>query len=490
MAPIKPIVLVTGATGYIGERLVSRLIEENYPVRVLVRDKTRLQGRHWLNQVEVVQGDVLKPETLGTAFSGIDVAFYLIHSANTGHTYRQRDVTAARIFSRGARQAGVDRIVYLSGLGDKPGNRSNRHRFKQRAGDALRKSGVRVTEFRAAMVVGSGSLSFEMIRYLTERLPIMICPRWVKMRVRPIAIRNALDYLVTALVQVESAGEIIEIGGSNSLTYGQMISQYAEVRGLRRIQISLPILSPRLSSYWIHWMTPVPASIARPFIDGLRHEVIVSEEKARHLFPTMELLGYKTAVRRGLAHLQAGDVETSWKDALATSQGDFAPVILRSHDGLLIEQRQQIVKAPPLAVFQIFSGIGGDRGWPYFNWAWQLRGIMDRLIGGVGLRRGRRDPDELRVGDALDFWRVEAIKPGRLLRLRAEMKLPGLAWLQYEATSVENSKIRLTQTAFFASKGLLGLLYWYILYPIHGLIFSGTIRDLAKKAEMLAEKKS
>jgi len=322
-----------------------------------------------------------------------------------------------------------------------------------------------------------------MIRDLTERLPVMICPRWVYTSVQPIAIRNVVDYLVAALKTPGNADEIIELGGPDVQSYADMIRQYAEERGLRRLLVRAPVSALRLSSYWLHWMTPVPASIARPFITGLQNELVVKSEKAARLFPNIVPYDFRTAVRRALAHLEAGEVETTWNDALATSQGDVTPVILTSHDGMMIEQRQRITNAPATNVFQSFSSIGGERGWPYFNWAWRLRGMADRLIGGVGLRRGRRDQQELRVGDALDFWRVEAVEPGRLLRLRAEMKLPGRAWLQFDASPLSNSKTRLTQTAFFASKGLLGLLYWYLLYPIHGLIFSGMIRKLAKQAE-------
>ncbi len=480
----KPIILVTGATGYIGGRLVPRLLEAGYPVRVLARDVNRLQGRQWFERVEIVQGDVLKPETLVPAMAGVGAAYYLVHSMSSSQDFHQRDLLAASNFGQAAKAAGVMRIIYLGGLGDPEADLSQHLRSRQQTGEALRQSGVPVTEFRAAIIVGSGSLSFEMVRYLTERIPVMICPRWVHTRVQPIAIRNVLEYLVATLDEPASAGEILEIGGADILTYGEMMTQYAQERGLRRVLLSVPVLTPRLSSYWVHWMTPVPASIARPLIEGLRNEVIARDDTARRLFPEIVPLNYRTAVRHALAHLDARDVETTWNDALATSQGDMTPVILTTHDGMMIERRQKITAAPPSTVYQAFSSLGGNRGWPYFNWAWRLRGMLDRLIGGVGYRRGRRDPEELRVGDTLDFWRVEAVEPGRLLRLRAEMKVPGRAWLQFEAKPVQDSKTLLTQTAFFASKGLFGLLYWYALYPIHGLIFWGMIRKLAEQAEL------
>ncbi len=478
-----PPILVTGATGYVGGRLVPRLLAAGYRVRVLARDAQRLQGRPWLNQVETFQGDALRPETLAPALRGVRRAFYLIHSLGKAGDFHERDLTAARNFGRAAHQAGVDRLIYLGGLG-RPERELSRHlRSRQETGDALREAGLPVTELRAAVIVGSGSLSFEMVRYLTERVPVMICPRWVFTRIQPIAIRNVVDYLVAALESEASAGQIIEIGGADILTYGDMMRQYAEERGLRRWIVPVPVLTPRLSSYWVHWMTPVPASIARPLIEGLRNEVVVRDDRARQLFPDIEPLDYRAAVRRALAHLEAGDVETTWNDALASSQGDVRPTILATYDGMIIERRQRIADAPPATVYRVFSRLGGERGWPTFDWAWQLRGSLDRLVGGVGLRRGRRDPEALRVGDALDFWRVEAVEPGRLVRLRAEMKLPGRAWLQFESRARPDQGSLLVQSAFFAPKGLSGLLYWYLLYPLHSLIFSSMIRRLARQAE-------
>jgi uncharacterized protein YbjT (DUF2867 family) len=398
-------------------------------------------------------------------------------------------MTAARNLGLAAKAAGVERFVYLGSLGDPQASPSDQLRSRRSTGEALRASGIPVTEFRAATIIGCGSLTYEIIRYMTERVPVMICPRWVYTRVQPIATCNVLNYLVAALEKPDSTGEIIEIGGQDILTYGEMIKQYAEVRGLRRLLLPVPRLSPvqpltnRLSAYWIHWASPVPAPIARSHIDGFLNEAIVLDHKALRLFPEIEPIGYKRAVQHSLDQIRAGNVETAWYDALATSQGDEQPVRLTTHDGMLIERRRRLVNAPASAVHRAYTGVGGDRGWPYYNWAWRVRGLIDRLVGGVGLRRGRRDPDHLRVGDALDFWRVEAVEADRLLRLRAEMKVPGRAWLQYEATPTANSKTHLTQTAYFASKGLFGLLYWYILYPIHGLIFSGTIRKLAEQAE-------
>ncbi len=482
-----PIVLVTGATGYVGGRLVPRLLEAGYRVRVLVRDPGRLQGRPWLDQVDVATGDVFQPTSLLPALVGVSAAYYLVHSMQKtphgGGDFHERDLRAARIFGQVAAAAQVGRILYLGGLGDPEADLSQHLRSRQETGAALRAAGVPVTEFRAAVIVGSGSASFEMIRQLTERVPVMVCPKWVYTRVQPIAIRNVLDYLVAALAVPDSAGRVIEIGGSDVLAYGEMMTGYAEVRGLKRWLLPVPVLTPRLSSYWVHWVTPIPAEIARPLIEGLRNEVVVRDDTARRLFPDVQLLDYRTAVALALSRLNAGSIESAWTDALVNTRGDLPPVTFTVQDGMMSERRQMVVGASPGAVFAAFAGLGGKHGWPTFNWAWQLRGVADRMIGGVGFRRGRRDPLDLRVGDALDFWRVEAVEPDRLLRLRAEMKMPGDAWLQFEALPQADDQTLLVQTAYFAPKGLLGPLYWYGLYPVHGPVFSSLIEAVGHMAE-------
>lgn len=476
-------VLVTGATGYIGGRLVPRLLDAGHEVRVLARDPARLQGRPWLESVEVLCGDVLKADTLRPAMAGIEAAYYLIHSMGDTADFHERDLTAARNFSQAAAAEGVQHIIYLGGLGDSESDLSDHLRSRQETGSVLREAGVAVTEFRAAVIVGSGSLSFEMIRYLTERVPVMIAPRWVFTRIQPIGIRNVLEYLVAALETSACKGRTLEIGGADVQTYGRMMLGYAEARGLKRWLVSVPVLTPRLSSYWVHWVTPVPASIARPLIEGLRNEVIVRDHTARDLFPQIVPMSYHDAVTLSLQRLQAEQVETAWSDALFSSQRDVPPLVLTTHEGMILERRQRVTATSPAALFRAFTSLGGTQGWLYFNWAWRLRGIADRLVGGVGFRRGRRDPHHVRVGDALDFWRVEAVEQDRLLRLRAEMKVPGRAWLQFKAEPLEDGRTRLVQTAFFAPKGLFGLLYWYVLYPVHALIFSGLIDRLAALAE-------
>lgn len=475
-------VLVTGATGYVGGRLVPRLLDAGHAVRVMVRDPDRIRGRPWRRRVEVVRGDVHDADSLAVALRGIDAAYYLVHGMSDGADFAERDRADARRFGDIARAAGVRRIVYLGGLGDPAADLSHHLRSRQQVGDALRESGVAVTEFRAAVIVGSGSVSFEIVRNLTERLPAMICPRWVATRNQPIAIRDVLSYLVLSLATPESAGRVVEIGGADVLTYRDMMLGYARVRGLRRFLVPVPVLTPRLSSYWVHWTTPIPASIARPLIEGLRNEVVVRDDAAARLFPSIRPLGYEEAIRLALRRVEEHGVESRWADALQTSQGDRRPLTLAFHEGMYVERRRVDTAAAPDAVFRVFTGLGGARGWLFANALWRVRGALDRLVGGVGLRRGRRDPDTVRVGDAVDFWRVEAVEPPRLLRLRAEMRLPGRAWLEFEATARDGGGTELVQTAYFEPRGLTGFLYWHVLTPVHAVMFSRMVRRIAERA--------
>jgi uncharacterized protein YbjT (DUF2867 family) len=488
-----PLALVTGATGYVGGRLVPRLLEAGFRVRCLVRSRPgRLDGRPWREAVEVAVGDVLEEGSLDTALAGVDVAYYLIHGMSRSGDFRDRDVRAGRHFAGAAQRAGVGRIVYLGGLGDPAADLSEHLASRHETGDALREAGVPVTELRAAVIVGSGSISFEMVRYLVERVPTMIMPKWVSTRIQPIAVRDVLSYLVAAASEPKARGRIVEIGGADVLTYRRMMEIYADERNLPRLMLPVPVLTPRLSSLWVHLVTPIPSEIARPLIEGVRNEVIVRDDEARRIFPTIEPIGYRQAVQLALARLDADEVETSWSDAIASARGDARPVMLADEEGMLLEHRERWVNAPPALVYQAFSTIGGATGW-YANGLWRLRGVLDRLVGGPGFRRGRRDADELRVGDAVDFWRVEAVEPGRRLLLRAEMKLPGDGWLEFRAeTDPEGAepaqaegRTLLSQTAYFAPRGLSGLLYWYTVYPLHGPIFSGMIDWLAARAEAL-----
>jgi len=481
-------ILVTGATGYIGGRLVPRLLEAGCRVRVLARHPSQLQGRAWLPRLEVVQGDVLDPVALTEALDGIRAAYYLIHSMSKGQDFQQRDLAAAHAFGQAARGAGVKRLIYLGGLGD-PGESLSPHlRSRQEVGKALARYGVPTIEFRAAVIVGSGSAAFEMMRYTVEGMPILFCPAWVDTHLQPISVRDVLDYLVAALGLPEAqvgAHRVVEIGGADILTYHKMMRGYAKARGLRRPMLMAPFLPLNVCATWLHWITPIPAPLAHALIEGMRNEVVVRDDAARRLFPDIRPRDYVTSLERALARVYTDQVETTWSDSQVSATGDAIPVTFTTQEGLLLERRRHLAEAPAGAVYRSFTGLGGERGWLYADWIWRARGVIDRLVGGVGFRRGRRHPDELRVGDALDFWRVEALEPDHLMRLRAEMKVPGLAWLQFEVIPQSPGKSLVMQTAFFEPKGLPGLLYWYLLYPIHGFIFSALIRKVIVRAQKL-----
>jgi len=492
MTPNK-LILVTGATGYVGGRLIPRLLEAGYRVRCLVRDPERLQGHSWLKQVEVVCGDVLHPETLAPAMQGVDVAYYLIHGIQGGKVYAERDMNAARNFVVAADSANLERIIYLGELVDASAQLSPYLRSRHETGYTLRQGRVPVTEFRAGMIIGSGSVLFEMLRFLTERQPVLVCPSWFFSRAQPIAIRNVLDYLVAALETPESLGKLIEIGGANRLAYADMLLEYAKERKLKRILIPTPIYAPRLSAYWVHMMTPVTYHAVLPLIEGLNADAIVHNDMAGKLFPDIQLLDFQTALRLALGRVETNNVETSWSDALVTSAGDIQPYTFTINEGMFIEQRKLLVDLPAEAVFRAYTGIGGERGWLYMDWAWHIRGWLDKLVGGVGLRRGRRDPDDIRTGESLDFWRVEQLlypegenRKG-VMRLQAEMKSPGKAWLEFQSLPQENfganEQTLLTTTAYFDPHGLFGLLYWYALWPFHKFIFDGLTRKIAERAQ-------
>jgi uncharacterized protein YbjT (DUF2867 family) len=470
-------ILIVGASGYIGGRLVSLLQAGGHDLVLSSRDARPLAAR--FPESGVVAADLLDPATLPPALEGIEVAYYLAHSMAGGEQgFAERDRQAARNFAQAAKQAGVTRIIYLGGLGDDSAGLSHHLASRHETGAELAAHGVPVTEFRAAVIIGSGSASFEILRHLTERLPIMITPRWVATRCQPIGIGDVLDYLVAALDHPEISG-IVEVGGPDVLSYGDMMRSYARLRGLRRLMIPVPVLTPRLSSYWVNLVSPVPAGIARPLIEGLRNEVVVRRPGPASGFDVRPL-PYVEALQRAIDRTDRHDVESTWFDAQAVP--DRASLSsLTSHEGMIVERRQRTIAAAPELVFAEIERVGGDAGWPYANILWRVRGLMDRLVGGVGMRLGRRDPEHLRVGDALDFWRVEDVQRSTLLRLRAEMKVPGRAWLQYEVSPVEGGS-RFVQTAFFEPKGLPGLAYWYVLYPVHGLIFRGMARVLAERA--------
>jgi uncharacterized protein YbjT (DUF2867 family) len=471
-------ILVVGASGYVGGRLVSLLAARGVELVLLARDPGPLAAR--FPAARIVGADLLDAESLPGAVEGVDVAYYLAHAMGGDEaTFAERDRRAAGNFAAAAASAGVRRIVYLGGLGVDGPNLSRHLASRHEVGAELARHGVPVTEFRAAIVIGSGSASFEILRHLTERLPVMITPRWVATRCQPIGIRDVLDYLVGALDHPEVTG-VVEIGGPDVLSYGDMMRTYARLRGLRRLMIPVPVLTPRLSSYWVSLISPVPANIARPLIEGLRNEVVVRDSGPAGRFGTNPK-PYVEAVALAIERTDRHAIESTWFDALA-APGKAVLSSMTSREGMIIDRQARYVAASPSRVFAQVERVGGANGWPYANALWRIRGLLDRLVGGIGMRLGRRDPEHLRVGDALDFWRVEEVRAPDLLRLRAEMKVPGRAWLQYEVVP-EGVGSRLVQTAFFEPKGVPGLGYWYLLYPVHALIFKGAVRALTERAK-------
>ena len=479
------LILVTGSTGYLGGRLVPRLLEAGYRVRCLARDPNRLQGHSWTHRVEIVSGDALVAGTLTEAMRGVSVAYYLLHGKQGGKINAEVDLLVARNFAQAAEETGIERIIYLGELVDPLTDLSPYLRARHETGRLLGSGKVPVTEFRAGMIVGSGSALFEMIRYLTEREPVLICPAWFYSQAQPIAIRDVLSYLIAALETPESVGRLVEIGGPTRLTYADMLLGYAKERGLQRWLIRTPFYMPKLSAYWVHMVTPLHWRVVLPLIEGLRARIIVQDEAARKLFPHIKPMDFGSAVHLALGRIQRDNVETSWSDALGIVTGDVQPYKLTVAQGMFIETRQLLLDLPAESVFRSYAGIGGERGWLYMDWAWGLRGWIDKAVGGVGLRRGRRHPDDIRVGESLDLWRVEEIEKDHLLRLRAEMKLPGRAWLQFESTP-QDEKTLFTVTAYFAPRGFFGWVYWYAMWPFHKFIFDGLTRRLASRARLLS----
>jgi uncharacterized protein YbjT (DUF2867 family) len=473
-------VLVTGATGYIGGRLVPRLYEQGHAVRCLARSAQRLQGR-FPAAVEIVDGSIDDSAALNTALADCDVAYYLVHSMSSTTQFAAADRDAARAFGAAAKSAGLGLIIYLGGLGDAREGLSSHLQSRHEVGKELRASGVPVIEFRAAQIIGSGSISFEMIRYLTERLPIMIAPRWVRTKCQPIGVRDVLSYLLAALSK-NFENHIYEIGGTTVETYRGIMLRYAAMRGLHRTILVVPFFTPKLSSYWVHIVTPIPARLAQPLIAGLYNEVVVRDESAARDFPGITPQSLDEALRLALDRSQSADRESTWFDAFAAQnpKGEFAGLT----EGMLVDRRERTVRASAVRTAEVFSSLGGDRGWLSSNALWRLRGWIDTMAGGIGLRRGRRSMKNLRVGDALDFWRVEEYHPGQMLRLRAEMLLPGRAWLQFESKPVTPAKSTLVQTAFFEPRGLWGYAYWFCILPFHGIVFGRLIEQVVRTAEL------
>ena len=477
-------ILLTGSTGYIGNLLVSPLLEAGHVVRCLARRPERLVNEPWASRVEIVEGDVLRPDSLDTAFDAIDAAFYLVHSMGSGEKdFAERDRQAALNFAGAAERSGTQRIIYLGGISPKGGASSKHLTSRLDTGTALRSGRVPVTEFRAGAVIGSGSFSFELVRYLTERVPLMTTPRWVHTLTQPIAVDDVVAYLVAALDTAESAGLVIEIGGRDVLTYGDMIRRYAALRGLRRLLVPVPFLTPRLSSRWVGFISPLDVQVARPLIDGLESELVADAETALSLFDIAPM-GYDRAVE--LALQRPGTVE-GWRPFVSagasTTEARGSLLYTYDREGLLGEVRSLPVKASSSRVFDLIQSLGGNTGWLHADRLWTLRGVVDRLLGGPGRRRSDHPSRPLRPGDAMDFWRVEAVEPDRTLLLRAEMKLPGRAWLHYEVEPDGASSCTVTQASVFEPKGLLGLVYWHAARPLHRYVFSGMLEALRRRAE-------
>ncbi|WP_344079291.1 SDR family oxidoreductase [Luedemannella helvata] len=487
--------LVTGATGYVGGRLVPRLLAAGHDVRCLVRNPVRLRDEPWADTVEIVAGDVTKPDGLVDALRGCDVAYYLVHALGRPD-FPSLDRVGAEVFTQAAATAGVGRLIYLGGPEPAEHHSSDHLRSRDEVARIMLAGPVPTVVLRAAVIIGSGSASFEMLRYLTERLPVMVTPRWVRNRVQPIAIRDVLRYLVECPTSVPAdINRAFDIGGPDVLTYAEMMRRYAEVAGLTRPVIApVPALTPKLSALWVGLVTPVPGAIARPLVASLIHEAVCKEQDILEYVPVPPdgLIGFDEAVRLALAKIRDADVETRWSDAswpwasTAPLPSDPLPTDPEWSGGTVYtDVREHAVAAPQGALWRVIEAIGGEHGWYSFPLAWSARGWLDRLAGGVGLRRGRRDPRRLMVGEALDFWRVEEIVPGRLLRLRAEMRLPGRAWLEMRAEP-DGEHARYRQRAVFLPRGPAGHAYWAAVWPFHAIVFGGMARNIAAAAKRQA----
>jgi len=480
-------ILVTGATGYIGGRLVPRLLEAGHDVRVFVRNPDRLSDVPWAGQVEVAQGDLTVADDVTAAVKGRDVVYYLAHAMASGPDFERAEETAARNVARAAGKSGVTRIVYLGGLHPREGTLSPHLRSRAAVGQILLQSGVPTAALQAGTVIGSGSASFEMIRHLTEVLPYMPAPKWVRNFIQPIAVRDVLHYLVNAAGLPSSVNRTFDIGGPDVLRYGQMMNGYALEAGLHQRPIaSLPVLTPWLASQWVNLVTPIPRALAIPIIASLQYDCVIQENDIEEFIPAPEggLTGYRTSVRLALGKMRAGEVETSWQNSsIAGAPSDLLPSDPDwSGHTVFTDARQQHSEANVDELWSVVEGIGGENGWYSFPLAWAARGWMDKVVGGVGLRRGRRDARRLSVGDALDFWRVEQIDRGRFLRLRAEMKVPGGAWLEMTTEADPAGGSTYSQRAVFFPSGLAGRLYWFAILPFHGVIFAGMANRITQAA--------
>ncbi|MCA9440778.1 MAG: SDR family oxidoreductase [Candidatus Omnitrophica bacterium] len=488
MEHVSESVLVTGATGYIGGRLVPRLLEKGFVVHCLVRSKRKLQNRPWVNHpnLRVFEGDLQDRSIVSKALEGCRAAYYLVHSMMTaGDEFRDRDNQMARQFASVAEECGLSQIIYLGGLGETGPGLSEHLASRREVEECLSSTTVPVTNFRAAMIVGSGSASFEILRYLVERLPIMITPKWVQTECQPIAVRNVLFYLVDCLEKPSTLGKTLDIGGPEVMTYEEIIQIMARALGLSKRRIlRVPVLTPRLSSLWIHLVTPISHQIARPLAEGLRNRVVCRDGEAQDLMP-QELLSIQESIERAVGKVAGNEVETAWMDA-----GPIPGDPEWAGGKVFCDSRKTRYQGPPEWGYAAFTRIGGEHGYYSVDWLWVLRGWMDKMVGGPGLRRGRRHPDKVGYGEALDFWRVTDLQENRRMELKAEMKLPGKALLEFtvEPDPETPGVSVVTQTAWFYPKGLFGLLYWYMTAPFHGFVFKGMLNGIRQHALSLGRR--
>ena len=480
-------VLVTGATGYVGGRLVPKLLEQGYSVRVLAREPHRLDGVPWHDDVEIIQGDLQVRADVARAVSAVDVVYYLVHSMSSAGDFEEVERQVATLVAEEAKSAQVKRIVYLGGLHPK-GQLSRHLGSRKEVGEILLASGVPTIALQAGVIIGSGSASFEMIRHLTEILPAMPAPKWVRNKIQPIAIRDVLHYLVKSAELPPEINRAFDIGGPDVFRYFQLMNGYAKEAGLKeRLILALPVLTPWLASQWVNLVTPIPRSLAVPIIESLLHDAVMKNHDIDDVIPPPAegLTGFRRSVELALVRMRSGEVETSWRNTeVIGAPSDPLPSDPEwAGHTVYTDSREVTVAAPSDELWKVVESIGGDNGWYSLPVAWAARGLLDKLVGGVGLRRGRRDPDKLLTGDALDFWRVEKIERGSFLRLRAEMKLPGLAWLEFTVTPVGEEHSTLSQRAIFFPQGLGGRLYWFAVTPLHGIVFAGMARSMGKAAE-------
>ena len=465
-------VLVLGASGYVGSHLVPRLVEAGHTVRASSRNAEVLEARGW-EGVECVSADALNRESLEAAMAGVEVAYYLVHSMAAGADFAARDRQAAMHFREAAAAAGVQRIVYLGGL-QTQGADTAHLRSRAETGEVLRAGSVPVTEIRAGIIVGAGSAAFEVIRDLALHLRAMVTPRWVRSRTQPIALDDLLEYLVGLLTVPESTGQTYDVGGPEVLSYQAMMTQFAEVMGRRIWIVPVPVLTPRLSSYWLDLVTAVPSNVARPLIDGLSHDLLADDRALRELLP-IPLRTYRDAVRQALVMEREERVPARWTEGALAYRGWDSDVSYYSRQ----TRASVVTEAPVEAAWRAIASVGGRKGWPAYGLLWRVRGMVDRAIGGTGMRRGRRHASEVRVGDTIDWWRVVAVEPGRRLTLLAEMKVPGAAVLELEAVAVDGGGSKVTASAYVHPAGVWGLLYWIALSPVHGRIFRGLAKGIA-----------